>query len=84
MKEEIKDNMNRRIGYVEKQLNGVVTVYDKFNSRLGQMKPEGHKLVAYDKFSKKMGYWDENWNETYDAYGKKIQKGNILLGMYFQ
>lgn len=84
MKEEIKDNRHQRIGYVDKELNGVITVYDKYNSRLGQIKPEGHKLVAYDKYAKRMAYWDETNDYSFDPYGKRIQKGNILVSLYFQ
>ena len=55
MKEEIKDNRHQRIGYVDKELNGVITVYDKYNSRLGQIKPEGHKLQMATFFGRFCG-----------------------------
>ncbi len=84
MKEEIKDSRRQKIGYIDRQLNGKSTIYDKMSSRLGEIKPEGHRLVAYNKIGQKLGYWDENSDATFDKIGRRIAKGNVLLDMYFQ
>ncbi len=84
MREEIKDERRQRIGYVDRQLNGKVTIYDKMNMRLGEIRPEGRRLVAYDKMNRKIAYWDETNDSTFEPNGRKITKGNILVGMYFQ
>ncbi len=84
MKEEIKDSRRQRIGYIDRQLNGKSTVYDKMNMRIGEIKPEGHRLVAYNKMNLRMGYWDENSDATFDKNNHRIAKGNVLLDMYFQ
>lgn len=84
MREEIKDSRRMRIGYIDKQLNGRITVYDKNFVRLGEIKPEGSYLVAYDKAYRKMALWKENDDTTYDTSYRKIGKGNLLIDMYFK
>ncbi len=84
MREDIKNSRNQKIGSIDKQLNGRITIYDKIGSRIGEIKPEGHKLVAYDKASRRIAYWDENNDTTFEPNGRRISKGNILIGMYFQ
>lgn len=84
MKEEIKDSRRQKIGYIDKQLNGRSTIYDKTSTRLGEIKPEGHRLVAYNKTSQRMGYWDEISDATFDKSGRRLAKGNTLLSMYYQ
>ena len=84
MREELKDKRNQRIGYLDKQLNGRTTVYDRNNGRLGEIRPEGHYLVAYDKMNRRMGKWYENDDYTYDANNRRLGKGNMLLSFYFE
>ncbi len=84
MREEIKDNRNMRIGYIDKQLNGQVTIFDKNGVRIGEIRPYGHRLEAYDKTGRKLAYWDETNDTTFENNGRKIAKGNLLIGMYFQ
>ncbi|MBQ6638356.1 MAG: hypothetical protein IJH82_06850 [Lachnospiraceae bacterium] len=84
MREELKDSRNQRVGYIDRQLNGKITVYDKNNVRLGEIRPEGSYLVAYDKTNRRMGKWNENDDYTYDSNNRRIGKGNLLIPMYFQ
>lgn len=84
MREEIKDSRRNRIGYIDRQLNGKCTLYDKMNARIGEMRPNGHRLEAYDKTGKRLGYWDETNDTTYDARGSRLGKGNMLMGFFFQ
>ncbi len=84
MREELKDDRRNRIGYIDRQLNGKITVYDKSNSRLGEIRPEGSYLVAYDKSNRRMAKWNERDDYTYDSSNRRLGKGNMLIGMYFQ
>ena len=84
MREDIKDSRNQRIGYIDKQLNGKITVYDKSHNRIGEIKPEGKRLVAYNKNFQRMAYWDESSDYTYDSSNRRLSKGNILVTLYFQ
>ena len=82
--EEIKDVRRNRIGYIDRQLNGKCAIYDKMNMRIGELRPNGHRLEAYDKMGRKLGYWDENNDTSYDARGMRLGKGNMLMGFFFQ
>ncbi len=84
MKETIKDKRGMKIGSYDKQLNGRIVVYDKSGIKIGEIKPEGTYLVAYDKRHMKMAKWNERDDCTYDKNNRKIGKGNMLLGMYFE
>lgn len=84
MREEIKDSRRNRIGYIDRQLNGKCTIFDRMNSRIGEIRPNGHRLEAYDKLGKKLGYWDETNDTTYDARNSRLGKGNMLMGFFFQ
>ena len=84
MREEIKDSRRMRIGYIDKQLNGRITVYDKNYRRLGEIKPEGNCLVAYDSSYRRMALWKENDDTTYDTSFRRMGKGNMLLDLYFK
>lgn len=83
MKEAIRDKRRMIIGYVDKKLNGEYIIYNKSNLRLGIMKPSGSKLYAFDKSNRRLGYWDERTNTTYDKNNKRMGKGNLLIGFYF-
>ncbi|MDR2132071.1 MAG: hypothetical protein LBP30_01860 [Clostridiales Family XIII bacterium] len=80
--EALKNKRGMTIGYTESKLNGEVTIFDKRRVKIGMLKPQGNKLIAYDKVSKKLGYWDERGDATYDAKGKRISRENTLLGFY--
>ena len=82
MKEKLSDK-GRTIGYIDRKLNGECMVYDSRNIRIGIIKPNGSKLYAYDKLSRKIGYWDERTDTTYDKNMHKIGKGNLLISLYF-
>ncbi len=84
MKEDIRDNRNQRIGEIDRQSNGRIAVFDKMGTRLGEIKPEGSKMVAFDKMGRRMANWDDKRDETVAPNGKKIGKGNLLVSLYFQ
>ena len=84
MREDLRDGRNQRIGSIDKQLNGRITVYDKNNVRLGEIRPEGSYLVAFDKNNRRMAKWNERDDYTYDNNNRRLGKGNMLIGMYFQ
>ena len=84
MREDIKDKRNQKIGSIDSQLNGRSTIYNKMGSRIGEIRPNGHRLEAFDKTGRKIAYWDENNDTTYEPNGRKIDKGNLLIGMFFQ
>ena len=84
MREDIKDSRKQKIGSIDTQLNGKSTIYNKMGSKLGEIRPEGRRLVAYDKMGRKMAYWDETNDTTFEPNGRKISKGNLLVGMYFE
>lgn len=84
MREDLRDSRNQRIGCIDKQLNGRITVYDKNNVRLGEIRPEGSYLVAFDKNNRRMAKWYERDDCTYDNNNRRLGKGNMLIGMYFQ
>ena len=84
MREDIKDNRNQKIGSIDSQPNGRSTIYNKMGSRIGEIRPNGHRLEAFDKTGRKIAYWDENNDTTYEPNGRKIDKGNLLIGMFFQ
>lgn len=83
-KEAIKDKRGLTLGYVETFLNGTAKVYDKQHRRIGEIKPQGNQLIAYDASFRRIAYWKETSNETYDKMGRRIGKGNILIELYFQ
>lgn len=84
MREEIKDSRRMKIGYIDKHLNGTITVYDKNYRKLGEIKPNGNYLVAYDSSYRKMAMWKENDDTTYDTSYRRIGKGNMLIDLYFK
>jgi hypothetical protein len=84
MREVIKDKRGFKIGSYDKQLNGKMIVYDKSGFKIGEIRPEGTYLVAYDKKFIKMAKWNERDDYTYDKSNRRIGKGNLLLGMYFE
>ena len=83
MRETIKDNRGMKIGSYESFLNGKTIVYDKNGAKLGEIRPEGSFLVAYNKNGIKMAKWNEKDDCTYDKNNRKLGKGNMLLGMFF-
>ena len=84
MREDIRDSRRNKIGSIDTQLNGKSTIYNKMGVKIGEIRPNGRKLEAFDKLGRKMAYWDETNDTTYDRMGKKITKGNILVGLFFQ
>ncbi len=84
MREEIKDSRGKRIGYIEDATYGKKNVLDLQGHILGQIRPEGNRLAAYDKVSRKFGYWDKYSDTTYTLAGIKIGKGNLLLSFFFK
>ena len=84
MRQTLKNNRGIKIGSYETKLNGKIIVYDKNNIRLGEIKPSGGRLIAYDKMGRKLAEWNERDDSTYDSHHRKIAKGNLLLDIYFQ
>lgn len=84
MRENIKDKRGMKIGSYESFLNGKTIVYDKMGRKLGEIRPEGSYLVAYDSRGIKMAKWNERDDWTYDKNNRRICKGNVLLDMYFE
>lgn len=84
MKETLKDKRGMKYGAIETSLNGRTVVYDKNNIKIGEIRPEGNFLVAYNKMNIKMGKWNEKDDCTYDKMNRKLGKGNMLLGMFFE
>jgi hypothetical protein len=82
-KETLKDKRGQTFGYIDTSLNGTARIYDKQNRKIGELKPQGKQLIAYDHSLKKIAYWDENRNITFDKMGRKISNGNILISLYF-
>ena len=73
-----------KIGSYETKLNGKIIVYDKNNIRLGEIKPSGSRLIAYDKMNRRIAEWNERDDYTYDSNRRRIAKGNMLIDIYFQ
>ncbi|GEM_PF-6166880 len=84
MREDLKDSRNQRFGSIDRQLNGKIIVYDKNNRLLGEIRPEGNYLIAYDRSNRRMAKWNERDDYTYDMSNRRLGKGNMLIGMYFQ
>ena len=84
MREEIKDSRGKRIGYIEDALYEKKNILDAQGRPLGQIRPEGNRLAAYDKAGRKLGYWDKYFDTTYTLAGIKIGKGNLLLDFFFK
>lgn len=83
MREEIKDSSRKRIGYIEDGSYGKKNILDAQGHPLGQIRPEGNNLGAYDKAGRKLGYWYKDFDTTHTLAGKKIGKGNLLLNLFF-
>ncbi len=83
MREEIKNSSRRTIGYIEKLSGGRTEVREKNFNKLGEIREEGEKLVAYDRHFSRMGYWQKRDDTTYDRTHRKIGKGNLLIDLYF-
>lgn len=84
LKERLKDKSGRTIGYVETALNNNTKVFNEKNIRIGEIKPQGNRLIAYNKMNQQIAYWDQSRNVTFDKMGRKIGSGNILLTLFFQ
>ncbi len=84
MRQDLKNNRNQKIGSIDTQLNGKSIIYNKMGAKIGEIRPNGHRLIAFDKLGRKMAFWDENTDITYEPNGRKIAKGNLLVGLYFQ
>ena len=84
MREDIRDSKRNKIGSIDTQLNGKSTIYNKMGLKIGEIRPSGHRLEAFDKLGRKMAYWDESNDTTYDCLGRKMAKGNVLVMLYFQ
>lgn len=54
MRENLRDKRGFIYGSYEKFLNGKTVVYDKFSHRLGEIRPEGNYLVAYNQLGQKL------------------------------
>lgn len=50
---------------------------DVYGRKIGVIKSEFGKLVIYDAYGKKLGYYDGTY--TYNVYGKRIGYGNLLV-----
>ena len=83
MRTYVRNYKRQKIGYVDIETSGKMTVHDASGNKLGKIKPERNCLVAYDRFNNKLGKWKENEDCTYDASGRKICKANVLIGLYF-
>ena len=53
MRKDIKDNRNMKIGSIDERLNGQTIIYDKLGAKIGEIRPENNRLVAYDKLGKR-------------------------------
>ena len=84
MRKDIKNNRNQKIGSIDTQLNGRSVIYNKVGSKIGELRPEGSKLVAYDKSGRRMAYWDERSDTSFESNGRRISKGNVLMDLFFQ
>ncbi len=84
MRQDLKDSRNQKIGSIDTQLNGRTTIYNKMGVRIGEIRPSGHRLEAFDKIGKKIAYWDETNDTTYEPNGRKMGKGNMLIDLFFQ
>lgn len=83
MRQTLKDNRGMKIGSIDRHLNGRITVYDKIGSKIGEIRPQGKELIAYDKRGIKIAKWKETDDCTYDKNNRKIGKGDLLLDLYF-
>ncbi len=79
MQEAIKDARNMTVGYIDRRLNGCMLVYDQRHRLLGEIRPSGSRMIAYDHGHKQIAYWDKNSDCTYESSFKKIGKGNLLI-----
>ena len=84
MRKDLKNSKNQKIGSIDTQLNGKSTIYDKMGTKLGEIRPNGHRLEAFNKLGRKIAYWDENFDTTFEPSGRRIAKGNLLVGMFFE
>lgn len=50
---------------------------DKYNRRVGVIKEEVGKLVIYDAYNRRLGYYDGKY--TYDHFNRKLGTGNLLV-----
>ena len=82
MKEPVKDGW-KTIGYIDKQSNGTISIYDDLYRYLGYIRREFNWLVAYDNINRRLGYYDEINDCTCDQPYRQIGKGNLLMNFYF-
>ena len=84
MKEPIRDARRQTIGYMDRQSNGKCTIYDKMYRRIGEIRPNGSKLEAFDHMNRRLGSWDERTDTTFDKMNRRMGKGNLLMNFYFE
>ena len=84
MMQDIKDVNGNIIGYMN-VLDGEIDVFLNGKGKIGfinTLYPEVHK--AYNSDSLKMAKWYKYDDCTYDAYNRKIGKGDMLLEVLIQ
>ncbi len=84
MREDIRDRSGKKIGYVEHWSTGKTTVHDARGNKVGEIQTLMNRVLAYDDYGRKLGYWDKSFGATYDARGNKISQENTLYELFFK
>ena len=66
------------IGYTD-EFAGKIKVYDDRRKQIGEITKFGTKYTAKDMHLKVIATYEERYNETKDASGRKIGRGNMLV-----
>jgi len=83
VKEPIKNDKRKIIGYVEK-FGAKILVYNHTYRKVGEIRFEFGKQVAYDTHLKRIAVYEEKMNVTKDARLVKVGKGNLLVQIILQ
>ena len=84
MKKPITDARRNKIGYIDQMINGKAIIYDKMGRKIGEIRPHGTRMLdAYNTRGQKIATYDSTTDTTKVGF-KKIGKGNLLVGMFFE
>lgn len=58
-----------------------MTIRDASGKKLGEIRQQGNKQIAFDASGRKVGEYDEDQDVTRDRSGRKVGSGNQLSSL---
>lgn len=74
---------DENLGTIELQSDGTSAVFDPDGKKIGSIVPANNRHYGYDLSGRMIACWDPAANITLDPNGNRIEKGNILMKLFF-